>query len=166
LPGVAGGDRLTPDEEVPMTVQGTFTVTIAATPEQVWPWVVDVTKHGEYSPKAFSAELVSGETGKVGSRYRSVGWIPNDKKHANEVELVEAVPYERVVLSADDPLGTFTNTYLLRAVDGGTEVSWTMTFPPLTFPMSVAAPLLFPIVGKPDGRKRVALLKAKVEAAG
>lgn len=147
-----------------MAVQGTFTTTIAATPEQVWPWIVDVTKHGDYSPHPFQAELFSGDVGKVGSRYRSVGWIPNDKNHTNEVEVTEAVPHERVVLKADDPLGAFTNTYVLRAVSGGTEVAWTMTFPPLKFPMSMMAPVLFPLVGKPDGRKRVALLKAKVES--
>jgi uncharacterized protein YndB with AHSA1/START domain len=149
-----------------MTVRGTFTVTIDAPPEKVWPWVADVTKHGEYSPKEFSAELVSGEVGKVGSRYRSVGWIPNDKSHSNEVEIVEAVPNERLVMRSDDDLGPFTNTYLLRPVGNGTEVAWTMQFPPLRFPMSMLAPVLFPIVGKPDGRKRVQLLKKAVESAG
>jgi uncharacterized protein YndB with AHSA1/START domain len=148
-----------------MTVQGTFTVTIDAPPEKVWPYVADVTKHGEYSPKPFQAELVSGEAGKVGSRYRSVGWIPNDKNHSNEVEVVEVVPNERVVLRSDDELGAFTNTYVLRPVGNGTEVSWTMQFPQLKFPLSVVAPLLFPLVGKPDGRKRVQLLKKAVESS-
>jgi uncharacterized protein YndB with AHSA1/START domain len=148
-----------------MTVQGTFTVTIDAPPEKVWPFIADVTRHGEYSPKAFTAELVSGDVGKVGSRYRSVGWIPNDKNHSNEVEIVEAVENERVVLRSDDALGDFTNTYVLKPVGAGTEVTWTMTFPPLKFPMSMLAPVLFPIVGKPDGRKRVQLLKAKVESS-
>jgi uncharacterized protein YndB with AHSA1/START domain len=148
-----------------MTVQGTFTVTIDAPPDKVWPWIADVTKHGEWSPKEFSAELVSGESGKVGSRYRSVGWIPNDKNHANEVEITEAVAGERLVLRSDDELGSFTNTYVLRPSGAGTEVVWTLAFPPLKFPMSMLAPLLFPIVGKPDGRKRVQLLKKAVESA-
>ena len=149
-----------------MTVQGTFTVTIDATPDKVWPFIADVTKHGEWSPKEFQAELVSGDLGKVGSRYRSVGWIPNDKSHANEVEIAEAVENERLVLTSDDPLGTFTNTYVLRPAGTGTEVAWTMAFPPkMKFPMNVMAPLVFPLVGKPDGRKRVALLKKAVEAS-
>ena len=148
-----------------MTVQGTFTVTIDAPPDKVWPWLADVTKHGEYSPKPFQAELVSGEAGKVGSKYRSVGWIPNDKNHSNEVEIVEAVENQRVVLRSDDALGAFTNTYVLRPVGDGTEVAWTMQFPPLRFPMSVMAPVLFPLVGKPDGRKRVQLLKKAVESS-
>jgi uncharacterized protein YndB with AHSA1/START domain len=148
-----------------MTTQGTFTITIDAPPDKVWPWVADLTKHGDYSPKPFSAELVSGEMGKVGTRYRSVGVIPGDKSHGNEVEVVEAVPDERIVLRSDDKLGSFTNTYVLRAVGTGTEVSHTLAFPPLRLPMSLVVPLLFPVVGKPDGRKRMHLLKAKVEAA-
>jgi uncharacterized protein YndB with AHSA1/START domain len=148
-----------------MTTQGTFTVTIDAPPDKVWPWVADVTKHGEYSPAPFSAELVSGEPGKVGSRYRSEGVIPGDKHHDNEVEITEAVPNERLVLRSEDKLGVFTNTYVLRPSGTGTELSWTLAFPPLKLPMSLVIPVLFPIVGKRDGRKRVQLLKAKVESA-
>jgi len=148
-----------------MTTQGTFTVTIDAPPDQVWPWVADLTKHGDYSPGQFSAELLSGEMGKVGTKYRSVGVIPGDKQHSNEVEVVEAVPNERLVLRSEDKLGSFTNTYVLRPAGSGTEVSHTIAFPPLKFPMSLMIPILFPIVGKRDGRKRMELLKAKVEAA-
>jgi uncharacterized protein YndB with AHSA1/START domain len=148
-----------------MGTQGTFTITIDAPPDEVWPWVADVTRHGDYSPNTFTAELVSGEHGDVGARYRSVGVIPNDKHHANDVEVVESVPNERLLLRSDDKLGSFTNTYVLRPVGGGTEVSWTLAFPPLKGPMALMVPILFPLVGKPDGRKRMKLLKAKVESA-
>jgi uncharacterized protein YndB with AHSA1/START domain len=148
-----------------MTTQGTFTVTIDAPPEKVWPWVADVTKHGDYSPKPFTAELVSGETGKVGTRYRSEGAIPNDKHHKNEVEVTEAVTHERLVLTSEDELGAFTNTYVLRAAGAGTELSWTLAFPPLKGLPALAVPILFPLVGKRDARKRLQLLKAKVEGS-
>jgi uncharacterized protein YndB with AHSA1/START domain len=147
-----------------MTTQGTFTVDVAAPPEKVWPWIADLTKHPEYSPKPFEVELVSGETGKVGTRYRSVGAIPNDKHHSNEVEVVEAVTNERFVLRADDDLGAFMNTYVLRPSGSGTEVSYTLEFPPLKGVERLAVPILFPLVGKPDIRKRLQLLKAKVES--
>jgi uncharacterized protein YndB with AHSA1/START domain len=148
-----------------MTTQGTFTVTIDAPPEKVWPWVADLTRHGEYSPKPYQVELVSGETGKVGTRYRSVGAIPNDKHHHNEVEVVESVPNQRFVLRADDDLGPFTNTYVLQPAGGGTELSYTMVFPPLKGLAALAVPIVFPLVGKPDIRKRLQLLKAKVESS-
>jgi uncharacterized protein YndB with AHSA1/START domain len=147
-----------------MTTQGTLTVTIDAPPDKVWPWVADLTKHPEYSPKPYEVELVSGEPGKVGTRYRSVGAIPNDKHHGNEVEVVESVPNERFVLRADDDLGAFMYTYVLRPAGSGTEVSHTLVFPPLKGAPAMAVPILFPLVGKRDMRKRLQLLKAKVES--
>jgi uncharacterized protein YndB with AHSA1/START domain len=147
-----------------MTTQGTLTVTIDAPPDKVWPWVADLTKHPEYSPKPYEVELVSGEPGKVGTRYRSVGAIPNDKHHGNEVEVVESVPNERFVLRADDDHGAFMNTYVLRPAGSGTEVSHTLVFPPLKGAPAMAVPILFPLVGKRDMRKRLQLLKAKVES--
>jgi uncharacterized protein YndB with AHSA1/START domain len=147
-----------------MTTQGTFTVTIDAPPEKVWPWVADLTKHPEYSPKPYQVELVAGEAGKVGTRYKSVGAIPNDKHHGNEVEVVESVPDERFVLRADDDLGPFMNTYVLRPSGSGTEVSYTLVFPPLKGAAAMMVPILFPLVGKKDIRKRLQLLKAKVES--
>ena len=44
-----------------MATKGTVAVTIAAPPESVWPWIVDVSKHDEWSPKPYRVELVSGE---------------------------------------------------------------------------------------------------------
>ena len=148
-----------------MTTQGTLPITIDAPPDKVWPWVADLTKHPEYSPKPFQCELVSGEPGKVGTRYRSVGAIPNDKHHSNEVEVVESVPNERFVLRSDDELGAFTNTYVLRPVGSGTEVSHTLVFPPLKGLPAMVVPILFPLVGKKDMAKRLQLLKAKVESS-
>ena len=62
--------------EVDMTVQDTVTTTIQAPPEAVWRWVADITRHADWSPKPYRVELVSGDLNAVGSRYRSVGWVP------------------------------------------------------------------------------------------
>ena len=147
-----------------MTTQGTFTVTVAATPEKVWPWVAQVEKHGAWSPKPYQVERVSGEADAVGSRYRSVGWVPGDKSHGNELEITEVVPEQRFALRADDPMGPFSNTYDLRAVPGGTEVTYHLQFPPMKGVAAVMVPVLFPLVGKRDIRKRMTMLKEKVEA--
>jgi uncharacterized protein YndB with AHSA1/START domain len=148
-----------------MTVQGTARVTIQAPPEVVWPWIAHLDKHAEYSPKPYRVELVSGEPGAVGSRYKSVGAIPGDKNHENGVEVTESVPHSRFVLRAEDSLGAFTNSYDLRPVDGGTEVTHTLVFPKMSGLPGVMAPVLFPIVGQRDINKRMALLKTKVESA-
>jgi uncharacterized protein YndB with AHSA1/START domain len=149
-----------------MATQGTVSVTIAAPPDLVWPWVADITQHSEWSPKPYRVELVSGEPNAVGSHYRSVGWVPpNDGDHENDVEITEVVPVSRFALSATDDSGTFVNTYDVKAVDGGTEVTFLIVFPPMKGMSAVMVPILFPLVGMTDIRKRMQLLKQKVESA-
>lgn len=148
-----------------MAVQGAVTLTVGAAPEAVWPWVSDLSRHGEWSPKPYRVELVSGEPGAVGSRYRSVGWVPpNDGAHVNDVEIVEVVPLSRFVLHAHDENGRFENVYELRAVPGGSEVSFHLAFPPMSGLNAVLVPILFPLVAKSDMRKRLSLLKQRVES--
>jgi uncharacterized protein YndB with AHSA1/START domain len=147
-----------------MTTQGAFPITIEATPEAVWAWVGDLSRHPDWSPHEYSVACVSGEANQVGSRYRSVGWIPGDKNHSNDVEITEVVPHSRLVLRADDTQGAFMNTYTLTPVGASTEVTYTLVFPTMTGLNAIMVPILFPLVGKADIRKRMSLLKAKVEA--
>jgi uncharacterized protein YndB with AHSA1/START domain len=148
-----------------MPTQGSFPVTIDAPPAQVWPWISDLTKHPDWSPKPYRVELVSGQPGTVGARYRSAGWIPGDKDHSNDVEITEVVENERFAFRADDAQGAFANTYVLRpAGAGSTEVVFDLVFPQMKGMAALAVPVLFPLVGKPDIRKRMQLLKAAVEA--
>jgi uncharacterized protein YndB with AHSA1/START domain len=85
--------------------RGEFAVTVAASPEAVWPWVADLEKHAEWSTKPYRVEWLSGEPNRVGSRYRSVGWVPGDKEHVNESEIVEVERRTRLALRADDREG-------------------------------------------------------------
>ena len=148
-----------------MTTQATVSVTIQAAPDVVWPWVADITRHAEWSPKPYRVELVSGEPNAVGTRYRSVGWVPpNDGNHVNDVVITEVVPVSRFALDARDDSGTYVNTFDLRPVADGTEVTFHIVFPPMKGLSAVMVPLLFPIVAKPDFRKRLSLLKQKVES--
>ena len=148
-----------------MTTQGSRTVTIAAAPEAVWPWIAHVDKHGEWSPKPYSIEWISGEPNAVGSRYRSVGSIPMKKHNENEGEITASVPNERFALRADDPQGAFQNTFTLRPVGSGTEVVFHLVFPRMKPPLNAVASVLFSTSGKAEIRKRMQLLKQKVEAS-
>jgi uncharacterized protein YndB with AHSA1/START domain len=145
-------------------VSGTFTKTIDAPPAAVWPWIGELEKHAEWSPKTFKAELVSGEPGAVGSRYRSVGWVPGDKNHSNDVTIVEMVPEKRLELRSDDPQGSFKNAYSLRPVAAGTEVTYEIVFPEMKGMLKLMLPVLFPLVAKRDIRRRLDLLKQKAES--
>ncbi len=150
-----------------MATRGTVSTTIQAPPEAVWPWVADLGKHAEWSPKPYRVELVSGDPGTVGARYHSVGWVPpNDGNHENDVEITESTPYTRFALHATDENGTFSNTFELTPAGTGTEVSFTLVFPEMSGLAKVMVPILFPLVGKRDITKRMALLKAAVESGG
>ncbi|MEI6362614.1 MAG: SRPBCC family protein [Actinomycetes bacterium] len=147
-----------------MTTQGDFTVTINATPDVVWTWVGDLSKHAQFSPRDYTVECVSGEPNTLGSRYRSVGWIPGDKAHKNDVEITEIVPDSRLVMLAHEEQGDFTNTFTLTPVGEGTKVDFRIVFPKMTGMSAVLVPVLFPLVGKSDIRKRMSLLKSAVES--
>ena len=145
------------------TIRGGFSVTIDAPPETVWPWIGDLNKHADWSPKRYQATLVSGSANTVGSRYRSVGWIPGDRNHANDVEITEVVPLERFALRSVDPMGIFESRYTLHRTGSGTEVTFQLIFPALTGIARLMVPVLFPFIGRVDIRKRGALLKDRVE---
>ena len=57
---------------------GTFTMRIQAPMPTVWGLVADLGTHTSWSPKPYTMEWLSGEPNQVGSRFRSVGWVPGD----------------------------------------------------------------------------------------
>ncbi|MBI3430547.1 MAG: SRPBCC family protein [Actinobacteria bacterium] len=130
----------------------------------VWPWVSDITKHSQWSPKPYTVELISGENGAVGSKYRSSGWVPPaEKNHRNDVEITEVVPGSKIVFTAHDENGFFKNTFKLEPVSQGTQVTFQHDFPKMKGMGRILLPLLLPLVGKKDAMVRLGMLKAKAE---
>ena len=132
--------------------------------DAVWPWVSDITKHSQWSPKPYSVELVSGISGTVGSKYRSIGFVPPaEKNHQNEVVLTEIVPNTKVVFTAHDSNGYFLNTFKLETVGSGTLVTFQHDFPKMKGVARILLPILLPLTGKKDATIRLGLLKARAE---
>jgi len=137
---------------------------IDAPASAVWPWIADITKHSQWSPKPFTAELTSGENGAVGSTYNTVGHVPPaDKNHKNQVEITQVVPNSKFVFRAHDENGYFINTFTLKPVGSGTEVTFQHDFPKMKGAGRILLPLLLPSVGKRDAMVRLGALKAKAE---
>ena len=137
---------------------------IKAPVDAVWPWIADITKHSQWSPKPFEAKLISGTDGAVGSTYSSVGFIPPaEKDHKNEVTITEVVPNSRFVFKAHDENGYFTNTFTLQSVELGTIVTFHHEFPTMKGIGRILVPLLVPLVGKRDTKVRLGMLKLKAE---
>jgi uncharacterized protein YndB with AHSA1/START domain len=144
---------------------GTFEVTIDAPADRVWPWVADLGKHAEWSPKPYAVEWIQGEPNALGSRYRSVGVIPGDKEHENEGEVVESKPPERFAIASHDKQGSYSNVFTLTPAGSGTKVTLRLEFVQMHGMAALLLPVIFPLVGKKDLRARMAMLKSKVEAS-
>jgi hypothetical protein len=62
-------------------------------------------------------------------------------------------------------LGSFENTLTLRPVGSDTEVTYRVVFPPLKGMRALMIPVGFSLLGKSAGRKRMEMLKSKVESS-
>ena len=141
-----------------------ISVSIDAPAEAIWPWIADLTKHAEWSPKPYTVQLTSGTAGEVGSTYSSVGFVPpSDKNHKNEVEITQVTPFSKFIFRSHDENGYFINTFTLKAVGNSTEVTFQHDFPKMKGAGRILLPLLLPSVGKRDGLVRLGMLKAKAE---
>jgi hypothetical protein len=129
--------------------------------------VADVGTHASWSPKHYEMRWSGGEPNQIGSTFHSVGSIPGNKHNENDVEITERVEPTRFAFRANDAQGVFLNEWDLEPVgNGATKVTLTLTFPKLHGAPAMMAPILFPLLGKPDLRRRMALLKNAVEFRG
>ena len=137
---------------------------IKAPVEAVWPWIADITKHSQWSPKPYEAKLTSGTNGSVGSTYSSVGFVPPaEKDHKNEVTITEVVPNSKIVFKSHDENGFFINTFTLQSMGSETNVTFHHQFPTMKGIGRILVPLLVPLVGKRDTKVRLGMLKVKAE---
>ena len=146
----------------------TWSVTINAPAEKVWPLVADLGKHADWSPKAYRMEWLSGDPNAVGSTFRSHGWLPNDKDHKMEGSVTASDPMTKfeVATSDDGTAATqWRNRYDLTSVGDTTTVVKTMSGPPMKGFGKIAFAIALPLVVRPGVQKGLDMLKAKAEAA-
>jgi len=141
-----------------------FTTTIDRTPDVVFDYISDVSKHAEWSPKPFRVEGTTGPV-KVGDSFTSIGTIPGDKNHRNEVTVTECSPPRRLVLDSLEKGEHFINTFELVAEGSGTRLTRTVDAPKPSFPLSVVFPLIMSAFIRPDVQKGLRNLKANLEGS-
>jgi uncharacterized protein YndB with AHSA1/START domain len=116
------------------------TVHMAASPEQVWDLVADVTKIGRYSPETFEAEWLDGATGPdVGVRFR--GHVKRNGRgptYWTECSITTCEPQREFAFRVGAGAAKHVNTwrYQLEPVDGGTDVTESFQLAP-TLPLRV-----------------------------
>ena len=141
-----------------------FVTTIDRPPDVVFAYLSDVSRHGEWSPKPFHVEGSSGPVA-AGDTFTSVGSVPGDAQHRNEVTVTECTPPRRLVLDSTDRGGHFINTFEVEADGDGARVTRLVDAPQPPFPLSVVFPIIKAAVIRPDANRGLANLKAVLERA-
>ncbi len=109
-----------------MVVIARRSVLIERPPEEIWRFVADLENHPRYFPGVLRMrsedDLPAGTPGK---RYAEVARVPLRGEQRVSVELVEAVPGERIAFQADlPPLRPRFDLSLRDVGDGHTQVLW------------------------------------------
>jgi uncharacterized protein YndB with AHSA1/START domain len=141
-----------------------YTIAIDAPPEKVWPLVGDLSRQSEWSPKPYRVEWRSGEPNAVGSTFRSIGWVPQEKEHVMEGVVKVCEPMQLFEVTTHDDKEEWTNRYELTPTGSGTTVTKTVIWPSMTGVKALARSAVFALYVNGAMRKGLSMLKAKAEA--
>jgi uncharacterized protein YndB with AHSA1/START domain len=144
-------------------VKAQVSIVIDRKPDEVFAYLADVRKHGEWSPKAYRVEGVDGPV-QNGSTFTSWGWVPKDADHRNDVEVTAFDPPRRIEFTGRERGEDFLNTYVLTPEGNGTRIDRTLDFPRPPGFGGVVFPLFLGGFIKPATNKGMKMLKAKLES--
>ena len=141
------------------------TVVVQRPQQEVFEYLTQVSRHGEWSPKPWRLEGNPGPLAS-GTRFTSYGWVPGDKEHRNEVEVTECAPPSRITweTTEEQAPGRFVSTYVLTPEGSGTKVDRTFEFPQPTGFVGVIFPVISALVVKPNFNKGMTLFKQRLES--
>jgi len=144
-------------------VRQTWTVTIDRPQEQVFDYLADVRRHGEWSPKPYRVDEVSSDTVGVGTTFVSYGWIPGDREHRNDGEVTALNRPDSLVIRSTEKGGEFINTFRLANESGKTTVEREIDMPKPGGFVGLVFPVIMAAVVKPGVQKGMNMLKTKAE---
>ena len=121
-------------------------IVVNAPPEQVFTYVADVSKHGEWGNPQHKLEVRKTSEGPVGqgSVFASVGH--QFGRNEDTITITEFTPGRRVAYQSDGNAGLMQHTFDIEPADGGVRL--TKTFEPLKpkFPFALLAPVAIRMV--------------------
>jgi len=133
--------------------------------QEVFDYLAQIGKHGEWSPKAWRIEGDPGVLTK-GAKFISYGWVPGQKDHRNEVEVTECTPPSRISWLAHEQGEPFVSTFELEPEGSGTRVHRIFEFPQPRGFVGLVFPVIRALVVKPNFEKGVRLFKQRLESGG
>jgi hypothetical protein len=133
---------------------------IKAAPEQVFAYVADMPRHGEWAAHDLTVNQTSEGAAGLGATYASVGHQFGTQRETQTVTSYETG--KRFAFDAKGSIGVVRHAFDLSTTDGGTRVVKSME----VIKPSLMARLMAPMIGK-QTRKGLALdlerIKAKLE---
>lgn len=105
---------------------------INAPPEKIYAYLIDFSRHAEWSSNVTEIKLVRGETGRVGAEYESTEDIPRPMTTYAQITALRAP--NLIEWQATDKRVFKTNwTFEIEKQNGGSRVTQKVTFQPLNF---------------------------------
>lgn len=147
-----------------MAYNAEYSTTIGAPQQEVFDYVADVSRHGEWGSADDHMKATAEAPGKpaVGARYKAEGML-NGKPNDSVVTITTFEPPRRLVLAAEDSNSIFIHEFLFNADGEGTQVERrvTMSKGPFYFPLVLS---LFKGTVQKNYNGAMANLKAKLES--
>ena len=142
-----------------------WTIDVDRPPEAVFDYLVDVSKHVEWSPKPYRTDGLEPGPVSVGTSFTSRGWVPGDSDHVNVVTVTAVDRPTRLVLESKEKDDVFVNTFVISAAGSGSRVERTMDMPTPGGVLGFVFPLAVRLIAKPNIQKGMDLLKTKLETS-
>ncbi len=142
-------------------VGAVFAIQVNAAPERVYDYLVDFSRHPEWSPDGMIIDAPPGPA-HVGSTFKAEGTLQG-KRNASTVEVKALERPRRVLFTAADKQGPVTHEFILTPKDGGTYVERILSGPNPTFMQKLMFAIFLPIAIRPNFMKALGMLKANLE---
>ena len=124
-----------------MAYSAVYDITIQAPQQNVFDYVADVARHGEWGSADDQMKASAEKPGPpaVGARYKADGML-NGKPNPSVVTITALEPPKRLAFDAEDSNSVFHHDFTFTPAGGGTRVERhvTMTKGPFYFPIVLA----------------------------
>jgi uncharacterized protein YndB with AHSA1/START domain len=142
----------------------TFSVDIGRPAPEVFAYLSDLTRHGEWSPTGLRVEPIAPGPVAVGGRYRSFGFNLG-RQFENQLEITEFEPPKRFGFRAQTQIGSrlFRHTFVLTPTAAGVRVDRIIEEPKVGVIFGLLAWIVIPPRRQ---RKTLKLLKSRIETLG
>src|SRR3989304_6153265 len=120
-------------------------ITINASPEQVFGYLSDITRHPEWAAQKLEVKRASGGSVEAGSSFETVGHQFGAQPGA--VTVTELVPNQKIVYESDGPVGHFRHQFLMQGEGNGVRLTKSME--PLkvsSLPLKLLGPLVRSVI--------------------